>query len=507
MNRRPHAEWWRSDIVVDSGYPTTASTGAGSKTEDSAVPFWALMAFTFVLLIAPQTFFPVLAPLRLALLTAGAAVVTHVVNRFMYRQPVTIRTREMWITACLLGWAIVTTPLSYWPGGSVSFLLGVYFKTLVIFWLLGNTVSTLGRLRQAAWGLSLIGVPLAATGVMNFLSGSFVQAGGEVRRIVGYDAPLTENPNDLALMLNLILPLSVALFLMNRKPVLRGILLGIIALDVLAVIVTFSRAGFLVLATTFVMYVWKLRKLPERSWAVAALVLGLLCIPLLPSSYMDRLSTITDIKSDPTGSAQARWSDTVSAVSFVARNPIIGAGVGVNDLALNQERGPLWRVIHNVYLEYAVELGIPGLILFLLLLVACLGSAAFVQRRSAGVGTFRELFCIAEGIQISLIGFAVAGLFHPGGYNFYFYYLAGLAVAARTVYEAEAETLSCELGGPDGEAEELVAPCSSRGAAGWKAEVPTAVSSPGGAVRGDGSQTGERWHADREPGLSRSVEW
>ena len=498
MGRSTSLEWWRREPVV--AIPEPGAPG-------SSVPFWALMTFTSILLLAPQNFLPVLVPFRIALLAAAVGIILHLADRFLHGQPFMIYTREVWITAGIVGWAILTVPLSYWPGGSVSFLLDFYFKTLAIFWLLINTVTTLSRLRQVAWGLSLMGVPLAATGVMNFLSGSFVQAGGEVRRIVGYDAPLTENPNDLALMLNLILPLSVALFLMNRKPVLRGILLGIIALEVMGVIVTFSRAGFLALATTFVMYVWKLRKRPERSWAVAALVLGLLCIPLLPSSYIDRLSTITDITSDPTGSSQARWSDTVSAVSFVARNPIIGAGVGVNGLALNQERGPLWRVIHNVYLEYAVELGIPGLILFLLLLVACLESAAFVQRRSAGVGTFRELFCVAEGIQISLIGFAVAGLFHPGGYHFYFYYLAGLAVAARTVYEAEAETLSCELGGPDGEAEELVAPCSSRGAAGWKAEAPTAVSSPGGAVRGDGSQTGARWHADREPGRSRSVGW
>ena len=34
-------------------------------------------------------------------------------------------------------------------------------------------------------------------------------------------------------------------------------------------------------------------------------------------------------------------------------------------------------------------------------------------------------------MRIGLLAFAVAGLFHPVAYYFYFYYLAGLAVAVQ----------------------------------------------------------------------------
>src|SRR5439155_8888257 len=340
----------------------------------------------------------------------------------------------LWVAAGLLGWAIVTGPLSQWPGGSLSFLLELYLKTLALFWLLSNTVSSLTRLRRIAWALTLAGVPVAATGVRHFLSGSFVP-GIVDKRIVGYNAPLTENPNDLALMLNLILPLTVALVLLTRRPLLRAVLLVIIALNVTGVIVTFSHAGVSTLATNFLMYLWKLQRRREGRWAWAVVVLALACVPLLPSGYSERLSTITDIQSDPTGSAQARWSDTVAAVHFVAKNPIIGAGVGLNALALNEERGPAWKVVHNMYLEYAVELGVPGLVMFLLLLVWCIQNTMLVQRRSEGVPGLQELFYLAQGIQISLVAFAVAALFHPGGFHFYFYYVAGLAVALKSVCE------------------------------------------------------------------------
>src|SRR5437870_3029008 len=439
MNHSAGAEWWRPDVAVDRGDRGEALTAAEPQVSNSAVPFWALMTFTFILLLAPQSYFPALVPFRIALLTAAVAVITHVYDRLSHRQPIVHLTREMRITLCLVGWAILSVPMSLSPGGSLSFLFEVYLKTLVAFWLLSHTVNTLTRLRQVAWAMSLMAVPVAMTAAENFFSGVFIPDGvpQEAKRIVGYDAPLTLNPNDLALMLNLILPLCVALFLDTRRPWVRTLLLAMIVLDVTAVILTFSRGGFLTLATTFAMYLWRLRKRPERRWAVAALVIALVCIPLLPSGYWDRLSTITNKDSDTTGSAQERWRDMVAAANLVIQNPIVGVGVGMNIRALNEERGPYWLAVHNVYLEYAVELGIPGFVLFLMLLAGCMKSTMSVQQRSAGVPALGELFCLTEGIHASLIAFAVAALFHPVAYHFYFYYIAGLAIATKAVYEAE----------------------------------------------------------------------
>jgi len=356
----------------------------------------------------------------------------------------------MWLTLCLVGWAVLTVPLSLRPGGSLSFLFQVYLKTLVIFWLLSNVVNTLTRLSQVAWGLSLMAVPLAVTAVENFFSGVFIPEGGPqaVKRIVGYDAPLTMNPNDLALMLNLILPLCVALFLGTRKPWVRTLLLAMIVLDVIAVVVTFSRGGFLTLATIIVTYLWRLRTRLEGGWAWSAFVVALACLPLLPSGYFDRLSTITNIESDSTGSAQERWRDMLATANLVVQNPIVGVGVGMNILALNEERGHYSVPVHNVYLEYAVELGILGLVLFLMLLAGCMKSTMSVQRRSAGVPALRELFYLAEGIQTSLIAFAVAALFHPVAYHFYFYYMAGLAIAVSAAYETESSNAALDRTNP-----------------------------------------------------------
>lgn len=444
MGAEVYSEWWRPS----TGSARQADAGRIEDGE-SAVPFWGLMGFTFILLIAPQQMFPVLAPLRIALLAAAFAVASFLFDRFTRREPIMTFSREMWIVICLAGWAVATVPLSYWPGGSVAFLMDIYFKTLIVFWLLCNVVNTLRRLELIAWGLSLMALPLAVTGIENFLTGAYLEqgAGPGASRIVGYVAPLTSNPNDLALMLNLILPLCIALFLGSKKTSARATLVFCIALIVGGIIATFSRAGFLVLAVTFASYLWTLRKRPERKFAVAALVVALAAVPFLPSSYLDRLSTITDIESDPTGSAQSRWSDTVDAAKYTLEHPIIGAGVGQNILAMNEIRGEAWKDIHNVYLQYSVELGLPGLALFLFLLVSCLKCVRDVQRQCAGAPDEQRLFYLAEGIRVSLVAFAVAGPFYPVGYHFYFYYIAGLAVASKTV---SARTLHAHAEGEPG---------------------------------------------------------
>jgi hypothetical protein len=398
------------------------------------------VCFTVVLLLAPQAIFPALEPLHLALVAATVAIGGHLWDRTRHGEPLLTPSREVGLALALVAWSLFTAPLSYWPGGSIELLFGEFIKSVAIFWLLSEVVDTRSKLQKLAAALTALAVPLAATAVRNYISGDFIDTGPqrEIQRIVGYQAPLTANPNDLALMLNLILPLSVALLWIHRRPLARAVLLGAIALDVVAVVATFSRTGFLTLSTVLVGYLWKLRRRAERVWAFGALGVGLFCLVLfLPAGYFTHLGTIANVSADPTGSAQARLHDMIAATKVALANPLFGAGLGMNVLALNEVRGATWRQVHNVYLEHAADLGLPGLLLFLLLFAGCVASVGRVQRRLQATGAAPDLFHLAEGIQLSLAGFAVAAFFHPVSYHFYFYYLAGLAVAVRNLSTRE----------------------------------------------------------------------
>jgi putative inorganic carbon (hco3(-)) transporter len=415
---------------------------AAAPAKDSVVPFAAFLVFTCALLLAPQAALPGVGRVRIALLIGAFAIVAHAWTRFAAGRPLMQYTQETWLVGALLGWALFMFPLSLSPSASARMLLDEYLKAVGVFWLITNTVNTLGRLRAVAWTLSLATVPLAATGVWHFLSHREFVPG----RIVGYDSPLTVNPNDLALMLDLILPLTVALFIVSRRPGVRTFLAGLIVLDTCAIVVTFSRGGFLALAAILILYLRTLHEWRQRRWAVAALVLAVAAVPFLPSGYLDRLGTITNIQSDKTYSAQLRWADTRIALALTWDHALVGAGIQGNVLALNEFYASRFQrvrnmIVHNVYLVYAMDLGWPGLGLFLLLLVSCIRNAARIRERCIALPALQELSALAEGIRLTLVAFAVAGLFYPDAYNVYPYYFTGLAVALRAAYTEEARNL------------------------------------------------------------------
>src|SRR5262249_53954529 len=149
-------------------------------------------------------------------------------------------------------------------------------------------------------------------------------------------------------------PLCVALFVTTERGAVRAALLGIMGLHVTGVILTYSRAGFLSLGVAVLVYLGKLAR--KGTWlpVVAIVLLGVIALPLLPSGYGDRLATISDIGSDPTQSAQSRWRDMGAAASYFLEHPLVGAGAGMDILALNEMRGNRWVSVHNAYLQYAV---------------------------------------------------------------------------------------------------------------------------------------------------------
>lgn len=430
-------EWWRPEDSRER-WPRARPRAVEVPPASDRVAFVALMFFTLVLLLAPQLLLPSLAPLHLAMVAGCVAIAANLVSRLSRASASVAIATEVWIAFGLALWAVLSAPLSLWPSGSVGFLFDPFAKSLILFWLLSSAVVTIGRVRCTAWLLALITVPLALTGLWHLLSGVFLPGGAAAGygRIAGYEAPLTANPNDLALMLNLILPLGVALLLSERRWALKVLAVAVVTLSVFAIIATFSRGGFLTLMTVCIAYMVRLSGRHRVVYCLPLILL--LCLPLLPSGYLDQMGTITSLGADPTGSAAERLTDLMAAGRLVQASPLTGVGVGMNALAMNAERGTTWRMVHNVYLQIAVELGIPGLIVFLVLLVRTIRKAGTARLTAARTGNGRTAFRLAEALQISLIAFAVAALFHPIGYNFYFYYIAGMSLGIGTAIRANA---------------------------------------------------------------------
>jgi probable O-glycosylation ligase (exosortase A-associated) len=423
------APWWRPELRA-------TAAAAPPVVETGRTAFWGLLAFTFVLIVSPQAWFPVLGSLRIALVAAAVAIVAALLDGAMNRRPLRRTPTAFALVLAIVSWAVLTLPLSYWPGGSVAALTDHFLKAIAFFWLIATVVTTESRLRRFLWLLVLASLPLSLTALQNFASGSFLRTpDGAVPRIAGYTAAgsgLAANPNDLALMINLLIPFAAALMVTSRRLLPRLVAASALLLGIAGVIVTFSRAGFLTLAVMGLVGLLALGRRRPLALLVAVVVLAT-ASTMLPQGYFERLSTITDIESDTTGSAQGRWNDALVAMEVAARNPITGVGLDQNVLALNQERGATWREVHNVYLQYAVDLGLPGLVLFLALFVSLFRTAGRVRRAGRRLKGGRHVAVAAGSVQVTLVAFAVAAFFHPVAYQFYFFLAAGLALAVQNV--------------------------------------------------------------------------
>ena len=70
------ADWWRP--AAPAAAPTAVVTG---QQQGSRIAFGALVAFTGILILSPQVWFPVLKSLRIALVAAGLAIVAQLLDR------------------------------------------------------------------------------------------------------------------------------------------------------------------------------------------------------------------------------------------------------------------------------------------------------------------------------------------------------------------------------------------------------------------------------------------
>ncbi len=412
------AEWWRPAPAASA----TALPAVGDEPVGGRVAFWALVAFTFVLLLVPQDYIPFLKQIRINLLIGVLAIGGHLLAppraRGM-RFPLELR-----LVLGLFACALLSIPGSYWRSASVD-AMSDYVRVLLVFWLIGQDVCSVKRLRIFLWTMTLVAVPMAFTALSNYATGNYLGQG----RIQGYSSNLAENPNDLALTLNLFMPLTAVLALTSRSRWGRLAAWSAMGLSTAAVIITFSRGGFLTLLFEAALFMPLFVKRHGAKVFAGVALAGVVLLAVMPAGYGDRLSTIVDMNADTTGSAQMRWGDTLASIEYMVTHPLIGAGIGQGLLALNEVRGALWTTVHNAYLNYGVDLGMVGFLLFVWLVAVSFRSARRIERTAVGIP--QDLRLIATGVRISLGGFIVAAFFHPVGYDFYFFYLAGLAVALK----------------------------------------------------------------------------
>lgn len=178
------------------------------------------------------------------------------------------------------------------------------------------------------------------------------------------------HPNDLAMYLNLCLPLTGFMLAIEKKPLRRIYLLAAVILAMIAEVWSGSRGGWLGLAVAIGagVFFWSRKRgtNPIVGMAVMGFSLCLLFVALFVGSqtFRDRL-----VEGDA-GSAEVRYPLMEVAMEMISENPALGVGLNL----YTREMIPYDRTnhfiayrynhpVHNTFLMVGAETGLPSMLL------------------------------------------------------------------------------------------------------------------------------------------------
>ncbi|HET7217919.1 MAG TPA: O-antigen ligase family protein, partial [Vicinamibacterales bacterium] len=291
---------------------------------------------------------------------------------------------------------------------------------------------------------------VAVRGVLDFATGNNLIKG---ERLHGSISGLMGNPNDLAMNMVTFMPIAAMIAIARGRPVPRMLAAVIAVLMAATVLFTKSRAGLLGLGAVVVILIWEGRKL-RPGLGAAALVVSLAALPFMPNWFWTRIGSITNPEQDESGSRQARKDLMWEGWQTFLDHPFTGVGAGQFKNYNPPDRLEPWRETHNVVLQVAAELGVFGLLVFLLLVWQAGAALQWTRRMfapasrgrppTAKPGTVPVITAFlpeerewmrmhSAALKASLIGWLVCAQFASVGYYWTFYYLFALIVAGREI--------------------------------------------------------------------------
>ena len=416
------------------------------RREKADWAFNGLLAFTALLFFRPQEQIPILNPLHLAEVSALLALAAMVAGRLQRGLSLTRYTPELGGVLALGFTILATAPFSIWMGGSVATFTEVYIKIILIFILMLNTLTSPRRIDRFLWLIVFASGYIAFHAVADYARGVNLVENGRVQGSVG---GMFKNPNDLALNMVAVMPLTVALGMRAKTTIRRFAAAGCALMMIGAVVASQSRSGTIGLGVMVLILGANIAR-RRPAVAIASVFALVLALPVMPSSYWHRLSSITDQSADETGSREARRILLKESFRAFLQHPLTGVGAGQFKNYDPEGREEAWRESHNVILQVAAELGVVGLGTFMFL-VARAGTSSLKTRRllkqAGGIPARRaqplpaDALVTAEeaewlrshtsAMTAALAGWFFCALFASVAYNWTFYYLLALAIAPR----------------------------------------------------------------------------
>ncbi len=384
-----------------------------------AVSFAGLFVFTFLVYFRPYELFPSLAWLsKSAFIVALITLAIFIPTQLGLENRISAMPREVKLALALLLTGILSIPLAVDPARAFESFIE-YFKVIAIFVVMVNVVRTRKRLHILILLVLLVSCVLSFSALYDYARGNLALEG---RRIAGLIGGLFSNPNDLALHLVTMIPLSFAFMLSSRGILKKSIYLTCALLLTAGMVATFSRGGFLGFVCVAGFLVWKLARRNRVLFGGLALATVLVTVAFAPSAYRSRIATTND------ASAIARTDDLKRSLMVASRHPVFGVGMDNYIIYSN-----LSKTTHNAYTQVAAEMGLAAFVIYLAFLITPFKRLRRIEQDSVEAKRKPREYYMAVGLQASLVAYMVVSFFASVAYLWYVYYLVAYAVSLQRI--------------------------------------------------------------------------
>jgi probable O-glycosylation ligase (exosortase A-associated) len=407
-------------------------------------PFVGLLLWTWITYMSPgqYTWSYWARHVPQGVIVAAPTIAGFLLTRQRRRVPVT---RETLLLGLLWLWFGITT-IHVWLSPFFvhhlpDTLIALFEVSKTLFMIFLATALVTNRKRLHWWFL----VTAGSIGLFAIKGTIFGLVSGGDFRVYGPPHSMITDNNDLALAINMCLPMFLYLARVERSRWLRRFLQISFLGGVGTVILSYSRGGLVAMLGVCCILLFQAKHKLRSVLAVA--FMGILIFSLAPEKWFARMQTIpTAAHTDP--SVEGRLAAWRLARLLAADHPILGGGFETYTPELYEHYGILGNIHeltwttratgpHSIYYEILAEQGYVGLFLFLALMLSCVLTCWKIKRwtrRHVSLQAWRP-YC--DMTIASIFAYAVGGAFLGRAYFPIFYQLvaATIVLSAAVRYE------------------------------------------------------------------------
>ncbi len=382
-----------------------------------------IIYYAFAILQPQEVWFWACADLRVSFVPAVASIIAFIIQLSKGIEFKLIKHKELICMILLWLWMWLSTFWGAYPvrsygmpttnaGWILEYSNKMFIMAIIATYLIRERIA----LKLLVLSLILVTIYLIYWGNMQYITGAMYRCNilgrlnGPYNPAQGGAGVYTES-NCFATLYVCMLPFLYGFFQYFKKIYFKIGILLIIILGWHCVFLTGSRGGLVGLVVTLMVLILRSKK---KLWGVLLLVVLYLFFLWQGGALMKkRAGTIENYKTDK--SAEERIVSWGLALKMMHDHPFFGVGLGNFIMARAKYGDPERLCTMSTPLQYGAECGIPAMLFFI-------GSIAFsilnldklrrfLLKRNMEEKDVSDLLAILNGLESSLIGYTVCGIF------------------------------------------------------------------------------------------------